>query len=249
MKSSNPTQRESIYENATERDFALSSRSMTIVGTANKLFLLSIIMLIGAALTFYQFHSQHTDFVSMLMTGGVIAGFIIALVLTFTPKLTPVLGPVYAFSQGLVISGVSCYMESMYKGIVMQAISLTMLTVLVMSLLFSAKIIKATEKFKSVVTAAGLTIFIFYLISFVLMAFFHIDIPYFTVNSPLNIAINAGIAIIAALYLILDFDFIQKGVEKEVPAVYEWYGAFSLLVTIVWLYIEILRLLSRLRNK
>ena len=244
MRSSNPLQRDSVYE----QTFALTERPMTVVGTANKLLILSIVMLLGAGLTYYQFMLGHFDYVNMLMTGGVIAGFILAIILAFKPDATPYLGPVYALSQGAIIAGMSCYMEQLYPGVVMQAISLTMLTVLVMAVLFSTGVIKATEKFRSILIAASLTIFVFYLISFVLM-FFGINVPYFTQNTPLNIGINVVVAGIAACYLILDFDFIQKGVERGVPAVFEWYGAFSLLVTVVWLYIEILRLLSRLRSK
>ena len=246
MRSSNPLQRESVYENA--RTLDLTSHSMSVLGTANKLFFLSLVMIAGALLTYYQFSLGHMDYVNMLMTGGIIAGFILAIILAFKPDATPYLSPLYALSQGAVISGASCFFEARYPGIVIQAMSLTMLTVLVMAVLFSTKLIRATEKFRSIVVAASITIFVFYLISFILMMF-GINVPYFTQNTPLNIGINIVVAGIAACYLILDFDFIQKGVEKGVPAVYEWYGAFSLLVTVVWLYIEILRLLSRLRSK
>lgn len=244
MKSSNPLQRESVYE----QEYALYGHPMTITGTANKLLVLSFVMLIGAYLTYNQFISGHIDFVNSLMLGGIIIGFILAIILSFWPKVTPYLAPVYALSQGAAISGISCFMEQAYKGIVIQAVSLTMLTVVVMAVLFSSGIIKATEKFRSIVVAASLTIFVFYLISFILM-WFGITVPYFTENSPLNIGINVVIAGIAACFLVLDFDFIQKGVERGAPNFFEWYGAFSLLVTIVWLYIEILRLLSRLRDK
>ena len=244
MRSSNPLQREAVYEQA----FAISQHSMTIAGTTNKLLILSLVMLVGAALTYYQFMLGHIDYVNNLMFGGIAVGFVIALILAFKPAATPYLAPVYAFSQGAVLSGASSFMEQAYKDIVMQAVSLTMLTVMVMALLFSTGLIKATEKFRSIVVAASMTIFVFYLISFVLM-WFGINVPYFTQNTPLAIGINVVIAGVAACYLILDFDFIQKGVEKGAPALYEWYGAFSLLVTVVWLYIEILRLLSRLRDK
>ncbi len=244
MKSSNPLQREAVYEQA----FALSERPMSVVGTTNKLLILSAVMLISAYITYYHYMTGHGDFVNMLMIGGVITGFIIAIILAFKPLTSPYLAPIYAFSQGAVVSGISCALESAYKGIVMQAVSLTMLTVMIMALLFSTGVIKATEKFRSILIAASMTIFVFYLISFVLMLF-GINIPYFTQNTPLNIGINIVIAGIAACYLILDFDFIQKGVEKGIPATFEWYGAFSLLVTVIWLYIEIIRLLSRLKDR
>ena len=207
MRSSNPLQRVAVYD----KTITLSEHPMSIVGTANKLFLLSLIMLVGAGLTYYQFMLGHLDYVNMLMIGGVSIGFVLAIILAFKPDATPYLGPVYALSQGAVVSGISCIFEKSYPGIVIQAVSLTMLTVLVMSVLFALGIIKATEKFRSILVAASFTIFIFYLISFIMMLM-GMNVPYFTQNTPLNIGINIVIAGIAACYLILDFDFIQKGV-------------------------------------
>ena len=244
MRTTNPLQRESVYNSVYDSEQGV----MTISGTAGKLLLLSAIMLIGAYFTFYQFRLGHTDYVNGLMIGGIAIGFILAIIMSFKPKTTPYLSPVYALTQGAYVAGISCIFEQMFKGIVIQAVSLTLLTVLVMAFLFVTGIIKATEKMRSILFAATITIGLFYLISFVLM-FFNISVPYFTQNTPLNIGINVVIAGIAALYLILDFDFIQKGVERGAPAFFEWYGAFSLLVTVVWLYIELLRLLSRLKDR
>jgi len=244
MRSSNPLQGESVYE----RTFSLEEHPMTAAGTAVKLIILSLVMLSGAFVTYYQFMQGHFDFVNMLMTGGIAIGFITAVLLYFKPNAALYLAPVYAVSQGAAVSGFSCSMEQAYRGIVMQAALLTLLTVLVMALLYSLKIIKASERFRSTLLAASSVLFIFYLLSFIL-TLFGINVPYFTQNTPLNIAVNIAIAGMAACFLILDFDFIQKGIEKGAPAVFEWYGAFSLLVTVLWLYVEILRLLSRFRSR
>ncbi len=244
MKSSNPILRENIYEQA----YALTERPMTVSGTMNKLLLLTLVMLCAAGAVYYQFSLQHYDFVNMLIIGGVIVGFILAIVISFNHKLTPYLAPVYAFSQGAVLSGISCFFEQQFHGIVIQAVSMTFMVILAMALLYRTGLIRATEKFKAVILTATFAIMIFYIISFVLMLF-HVNVPYFYYNSPLNIGINVFIAIIAALNLIIDFDFIENGVKAPLPSLYEWYGAFGLMVTIVWLYIEILRLLARFKNR
>ena len=244
MKSSNPIFRDSVLENA----YALTERPMTVAGTMNKLLLLSLIMIVGAAAVFYQFYMQHYDYVHILMIAGAIVGIICAFIIAFKQKTTPYLAPVYAFAQGAVISGLSCIFEASFPGIVMQAISITFLTVFSMGLLFKSGIIKATEQFRSILFTATMAVVIFYLISFVL-TLFSVNVPYFTSSSPISITINVVIACIAALNLIIDFDFIEKGVRTPLPSFFEWYGAFGLLVTILWLYVEVLRLLARLRDR
>ncbi len=244
MKSSNPIFKDSIYS----QSYAITERPMTVAGTMNKLLILSLVMILGAGAVYYQFSLGHIDFVNMLITGGIIAGLIFAIIIAFNQKSTPYLAPLYAFAQGAALSGISCLFEASFPGIVVQAISMTFLAVFAMAVLYRAGLIRATEKFRAVIFTATVAIFIFYLISFVL-SFFNVNVPYFYVNSPLNIGINIAIAIIAALNLIIDFDFIEKGVRTPLPSLYEWYGAFGLLVTILWLYIEILRLLARTRSR
>ncbi len=244
MRTSNPILKDSVLET----DYALTERPMSVSGTLNKLLLLALIMLFGAGAVYYQFSLQRLDYVNMLTMGGVIVGFIVAIVIAIAHKATPYLAPVYAFAQGAALSGISCYFESQFQGIVIQAISMTFVVVILMALLFKAGIIKATEKYRAVVFCATAAIGVFYLIAFILMLF-HVNIPYFSANSNITIIINAAIAIFAALNLILDFDFIERGSQAPLPALYEWYGAFGLLVTILWLYLEILRLLSRVRNR
>lgn len=244
MKSSNPILRDSIYQGT----YALSERPMTVAGTMNKLMLLSVIMLAAAAAVYYQFSLHHYDFVQLMLIAGSIVGLITAIIIGFQTKAAPYLSPVYAFAQGAAISALSCFFESSFPGIVIQAMSLTFIVVLAMAVLFRTGLLRATEKFKAIVLTATLAIAIFYIISFILMLF-HVNIPYFTSNSPVAIGVNVIIAAFAALNLIIDFDFIEKGSRAPLPSVFEWYGAFGLLVTILWLYVEILRLLSRFRSK
>ncbi|MCD7779765.1 MAG: Bax inhibitor-1/YccA family protein [Candidatus Gastranaerophilales bacterium] len=244
MKSSNPMFRDSIYEQA----YALSEHPMTAAGTMNKLLLLSAVLLIGAGAVYYQFSLGHLDFVNMLVIIGCVVGLILAFIISFNQKLAPYLAPLYAFSQGAALSGISCFFEASFPGIVIQAVSMTFIAVFAMALLYRAGIIRATEKFKAVIITATAAILVFYIISFIMMLC-HVNVPYFSVNTPVTIGINVVIAIIAALNLIIDFDFIERGVRTPLPSVYEWYGAFGLLVTILWLYVEILRLLSRLKER
>ncbi len=244
MKSSNPIFRDSLRT----QYYSLSERPMTVLGTMNKLLLLTLIMITGAAAIFYQFYLKHYDFVNIVTTVSIIASFGLAILLAFKPDLTRYIAPIYAFLQGAFLSGISCFTEALYPGIVMQAITVTFVTVLAMAFLFRTGLIKATERFRSVIITASSAIFIFYLISFVLMLF-HVNVPYFSANSGLALFINILIALVAALNLIIDFDFIENGARSNYPSYMEWYGAFGLLVTIVWLYIEILRILSRTRSK
>lgn len=245
MKSSNPILRDSVLEDV----HALTERPMSVGGTLNKLMLLSFIMLVSAGAVFYQFSLQRYDMVSLISIIAVAVSIVLAIVMAFAHKLTPYLAPIYAFAQGAAVSAISCFFEAQYPGIVMQAVSITLCCVFVMAMLYKMKLITATERFKSVLIIATSTIFLFYVISFVIMLF-GVNIPYFTNSgSAFNIFINIVIAIIAALNLIIDFDFIEKGVNRLLPVQYEWYGAFGLLVTVIWLYVEILRLLARLNSR
>lgn len=244
MKSSNPILRDNVFENA----YAIADRPMTIGGTMNKLLLLSLVMLLSAAAVYYQFSLKHFDYVNIMMIAGIIIGFICAIVIAFKVNSTPYLAPVYAFSQGAALSAISCFFEASFPGIVIQAISMTFIVVFIMAALYKMNLIKATERFRAVLFTATLAIAVFYLIAFIL-TFFNVNIPYFTSTSDLSIGINIAIACIAALNLIIDFDFIEKGVSAPLPSIYEWYGAFGLLVTVLWLYIEILRLLARIRQR
>ena len=222
MKSSNPILRDNVFENT----YALTEQPMTVSGTINKLLLLSLVMFIGAGAVFYQFSLHHYDFVNTLTWAGLITGFILALVISFVQKTAPYLSFLYAFAEGMCLSGISCFLNARFPGIVTQAVTITFLTVFVMAFLYKFGIIKATKRFISTIISATAAIAVFYLIAWILMLF-HISIPYFESNSYLAIGINVVIAIVAALNLIIDFDFIEKGANNMLPSLYEWYGAFS----------------------
>lgn len=245
MSSSNPIlNNNNIYE----QSYSITEGPMTAAGTMNKLFILSLIMMAGAAAVYYQFSLQRIDFVNLISIIGIFVGLICAVAIAFKQSLTPYLAPVYAFSQGAVLSGISCFLESEFHGIVIQAVSHTFIVVFSVAILFRLGIIKATEKFKAVIFAATSAIFLFYLITF-LISLFGINISYYYSSSNLSITINIAIALIAAFNLVIDFDFIEKGVNLPLPKTYEWYGAFGLLVTILWIYIEILRLLAKSKRR
>lgn len=244
MKSTNPM----FHNNAYEQAYALTERPMTVSGTMNKLLLLSFIMILSVAGIYYQFSLGRFDFVQLAMIGGIIIGFISAIVMAFKPTMANVLAPVYAIGQGAAVAAISCMFEAQFPRIVIQAISITFLVVFSMAILYKAGIIRYSETFRSIIAIGTLAIAGFYLISFILMLC-HVNVPYFTVNSPITIGVNVAIAIFAALNLITDFAFIEEGANRPLPAHFEWYGAFGLLVTILWLYVEILRLLSRLSSR
>lgn len=187
----------------------------------------------------------------VLMMVGMIGGLIAAIAITFKPTWAGFLAPLYALLEGLFIGGISAIFNAMfaknYPGLVMQAVGLTFGVAIAMFLLYNFRVIRATEKFKSVIIASTLGIGIFYLITLVLNMF-GVNVSFMYDNSLLSIGISLFVVAIAALNLIMDFDMIEQGAERGAPKFMEWYGAFGLLVTIVWLYIEILKLLSKLTS-
>lgn len=242
MNSSNPILKESAFAQET----VLQDMPMTLNGTLNKLFLLSSIFVFAAALIWYKFSLGQVDFVAYSSIVFAIIGFVLAIVSSFKPKLSQYLAPIYAFSQGVVLSSISCFFEQMYPGIVIKAVAITFLTLFVMFFLYRFNILRVTGMFLNVLLMGTITIGVFYLVSFIATVFFKVNIPYFQNSSdPFSIGLNIVIALFAAFNLILDFEIIESRVNSMVPKYYEWYCAFGLLVTIFWLYIEILRLLAR----
>ncbi len=221
---------------------------MTVQGTLNKVLILCFIMVISGGAVWQQFSLGYLDKVNMLMISGLIIGLITGFVIIFKQHLAPILSPVYAFAEGALLGGLSCMFEKQFPGIVVQAVALTFMAIISMAVLYKAGLIRATEKFRSTLLIATGAIAILYLIQLVLF-FFHITIPALYSSNPIGIAFSLLVVGVAALNLILDFDFIERGSERLLPKSYEWYGAFGLLVTIVWLYIELLRLLSKLKDR
>ena len=216
--------------------------TMTVSGTINKSFLMLVLLIASAAVTW----SMANPIVFAI--GGAIVAFILVLIAVFKPQYSGFLAPGYAIFEGFFIGGISAIFEVMYPGIVIQAVSCTFVTFMVCFGLYKYEIVKVTEKFKSVVVAATLAIATYYLFSWLLSMFTSFQ-PVHYGNSMMSIGISAFVIVIAALNLFLDFDQIEKGVEQKMPKYMEWYGAMGLMITLVWLYIEFLRLLSKLSRK
>lgn len=219
---------------------------MTIDGTVNKAFITFVLLLAGAFVSWSMYFDGQN--VVPYAVGGAIAGFVLALIVSFKPKTAPFLVPVYAVLEGIFLGALSANYESLYQGITLQAALLTIGVFVALLLAYKSRLIKATENFKLGVFSATLGIAIVYLISFVL-GFFGVTVPYLHDNSWLGIGISLVIVVVAALNLVLDFDFIESGARHGAPKYMEWYGAFGLMVTLVWLYIEMLRLLAKLRSR
>ena len=239
---SNPVLNDKFLEN--ER--VLDGETMSINGTISKTLILFLCLAITAIYTFSLVFAGYIDHAQMLTIGGAVVGFVIALVMIFSRNTTlfRFLSPVYALAEGCFIGGISAFFESFWTGIVAQAIICTMVTILMMLGLYRVNLIRATEKFRSVVIISTASICAIYLIQ-ILASFFFFFIPQIFTASPIGIGFSLLVVAIAALNLILDFDFIEKGSEAMLQKDYEWYGAFGLMVTIVWLYLEILKLLAK----
>lgn len=225
-----------------------TSNVMTVNGAINKTGILLSLVVVSAMVTWNMFSSlAFQSMVMTLMWVGFIGAFIVAIVVILKKELAPYLSPAYAVLEGLALGALSVYINSMYPGIVFQALVLTFVVATLMLLLYRFKIIQATQKFKSVIFIATASIAVFYLGSFIL-SFFGIYSPIYGF-SLFSIGLSVFIVIIAALNLIIDFDFIEKGAEFGAPKYMEWYGAFGLMLTLVWLYIEILRLLVKIAGR
>ena len=225
------------------------TNAMTIGGTVNKTAIL-LLMLAMTAIWSWKKVMTLGDISVMMpwMFGGMIVGLIFAIITIFKKTAAPYTAPVYALAQGVFLGALSAMMEMSYPGIAFQAIALTFGTLFALLSAYKSGLIMATENFKLGVVAATGGIFLVYLASFV-MGLFGVSMPYIHGSGPLGIGFSVFVIIIAALNLVLDFDFIEEGAKRGAPRYMEWYAAFGLLVTLVWLYIEILRLLAKLRSR
>jgi uncharacterized YccA/Bax inhibitor family protein len=222
---------------------------MSIQGTVNKAVLLLLCVFLTAAWTWNLFYrTLNPQAVLPLLAIGAIGGLIVALVTVFKQSWAPVTAPIYALLEGLVIGGVSAVAEAQFPGIVIQAVGLTFGTCLALLLAYKSGMIRASENFKLGVVAATGGIALFYLLSLVL-GLFGVRISFLYQSGPMGIAFSLFVVVIAALNLVLDFDFIEQGVGAGAPRYMEWYAAFGLMVTLIWLYLEILRLLMKLRSR
>jgi len=237
--------------NVFEKTISLpGAEAMTESGTLNKFFLLFLLVMGSASLTWKAFY----DGVNVMpwMIGSALLGFITAMVVIFKKEWAAYLTPVYALFEGVFLGAISATYNNVFAktapGIVTQAVLLTFGVVIAMFLLYRFRVIKVTDKLRSIILMATAGIAIFYLLSIVLRLF-HVDIAFIHEGSLLGIGFSLFVVAIAALNLLLDFDMIEKGVAAGAPKYMEWYGAFGLLVTIVWLYLEILRLLAKMADR
>ena len=227
---------------------AFGEERMTLQGAINKSFLLLVVLLAGAFWPWSQYLSTgDASVVGTPLLVGALGGFILAMIISFKANLAPVLSVPYAALEGLALGSISALLERRYPGIAIQAVGLTFAVFAVMLVAYKLNIIRATERFRSIVIGATGAIALVYIVSMVL-GFFHVAVPLLNSSSPLGIVVSLVIVGVAALNLILDFDFIESGAAQGAPRYMEWYAAFGLLVTMVWLYLEILRLLSKMRR-
>ena len=245
-KSSNP-----VLGNNTFKNPAYSGDIgdvMTIQGTVNKSILLVFLVVLSASYTWKLMLEGVSSAMMTYMLIGAIGGFIVAMVSVFKKEWTPITAPMYAILEGLFLGGISAMFNAQYPGIVIQAVALTFGTTFGLLFAYKSRLIKVTENFRLGVVAATGGIFIAYMFSFIL-GMFGVNIGFMHSNGPVGIIVSLVIVVVAALNLVLDFDFIEKGADAGAPKFMEWYAAFGLLVTLVWLYLEMLRLLSKLSGR
>jgi len=240
---SNPMLRPRAIESALELD-----KPMTVQGAVNKTLLFLIIAVASAAYTWIMCAKGFSVQKISVLTGvGAIMGLILAIITSLKPQAAKITGGAYAVCEGVVMGAISLMYEAAYGGIVLQAIGITLLALFSMLFLYTTGIIKATETFRKVVIVSTAAIMIYYLITFIMSWLGH---PTTIFNGGLvGIGISIIFCIVASLNFILDFDFVEKGAQAGAPSYYEWYGAFALMVTVVWLYLEVLRLLAQLNRR
>jgi uncharacterized YccA/Bax inhibitor family protein len=252
-KSSNPVFGKNIFNQSAT---GTADGVMTVEGTVNKTGLMLLIVIFAATFTWRKFFGAIDPSVPGAMPpgvigwmlGGAIGGFITALITTFSPRRAAMTAPIYAVFEGLFLGAISAMFEAMYPGLVMRAVSLTFGVFFIMLLLFRSGTIRATEKFKTVIFAATGGIALVYLVSFI-AGMFGANLGFMYGNGMMGIGFSLVVVVIAALNLILDFDMITQGANARAPKYMEWYGAFGLMVTLIWLYLEMLRLLSKLSSR
>ncbi|HYR10936.1 MAG TPA: Bax inhibitor-1/YccA family protein [Longimicrobium sp.] len=244
MRTSNPSLNSKTFERA-----APGTGVMTIEGTVNRVGILLVLMLIPAAYMWNKVLGAWDPSAAMgTAMIGAIGAFVVAIVTVFKKTWAPVTAPMYAVLEGLFLGAISGVFNQMYPGIAMQAIALTMGVLFTLLLAYRSGLIRATENFKLGVVAATGGIAMLYLVNIV-MGFFGAGIPFIHESGTFGILFSLFVVVIAALNLVLDFDFIENGAAAGAPKYMEWYAAFGLMVTLVWLYLEILRLLAKLQSR
>ena len=240
FRSGNPTLSESVFQ---QQGALAQTRqgAMTLDGTVNKIGILFLLLLLGASISWYQ---PSQAFIWL----GALGGFMVAIVTVFKKEWSPVTAPLYSVLEGLFLGAISIMYANMYEGIVFNAVALTLGIFAAMLLIYRSGLIEVTQKFRMGIIAATGGIALVYLASIVL-GFFGINVSLVTGSGMFGIGFSLIVVVVAALNLVLDFDLIERGVEAGAPKYFEWYTAFGLIITLVWLYLEILRLLSKLQRR
>ena len=244
-RSNNPALKAGVFSRIERRE---GDGVMTLHGAVNKAGLLLVFLAGGFALTYGPTLNDLSNPWIPLLIPTVLVNLVVAMIIIFKPRSAPILAPFYAIAEGLVLGCLSALFEAKYPGIAFQAAGLTFGTLAVLLAVYATGLIRPSENFKLGVTAATGGIAVLYLVDIV-MGFFGHRVPMIHESGLLGIGFSAVVVVIAALNLVLDFDFIEQGAAQKAPAFMEWYAAFGLMVTLVWLYLEILRLLSKMRKK
>jgi uncharacterized YccA/Bax inhibitor family protein len=246
-RSGNPVLNERTFASLPRAGFGVEG--MTLKGTIDKSFLLLVVLMLGALWTWSQYMaSGDAQAVSGTMLLGLLGGFVLALIISFKVTLAPYLAVPYAALEGLFLGGLSAILEQHYHGIAIQAVGLTFGVLAALLIAYRTRLIRVTDQFRAMVVGATFGIVLLYAATLIL-GFFHVSLHALYAPTPLGIGISLLIVGIAALNVVLAFDLIERGVAGGAPKFMEWYGAFALMVALVWLYLEILRLLSLTRQR
>jgi len=243
MRTSNPILNEKTFS----KTFS-GARKMTIEGTVRNTLVMALCILLTGGYTWMSFFKGQTQLVSLALMGGLIAGLILAIATILKKEWSPATAPLYALAQGFALGGISATFEQMFPGIVFHAFTLTIGTLFALLLAYQSKMIQVTDNFRLGLFAATGGIALIYILDLGL-SFFGIRMPFIHETGLLGVGISLFIVVIAALNLVLDFDFIENASKQGAPQYMEWYGAFGLMVTLIWLYVEILKLLAKTRSR
>lgn len=242
-RSGNPA----LSKGAMDRVMAVeSANSATVGGTVFKTLILVTIVIISAAFS-WRWASNAGSSYGILLIAASIAALIFGLIASFVPKSTPITAPLYAVAEGALLGVISMWASKSFGDIAVQAVALTGVIFFSTLFLYQARIVRVTEKFKSVVIIATLGVFLYYFLTFIL-GIFGVNMPLVYDTGTWGIVFSLVVVFIASLNLLLDFNFVETAADNKAPKVFEWYGAFCLTVTLVWLYLEILRLLAKIRS-
>ncbi len=234
-----------VLKKMTDGNWVAAAERMSIEGVINKSFFLLTLLIVSAALSWIV-AARIPGLGTVEIMAGILVGFVLALVISFVPRLAPVLSIFYALAEGLALGAISQVFNHQYPGIALQAFGATIAVFLVMFAVYRLHIVTVTQRFRAVMMGALMGIMLFYAAAIILG--FFVDTS-FVFSGAIGLVVSLVIVVVAAFSLMLDFDMIESGIESGAPASFEWYAAFGLMVTIIWIYIEILRLLSILRGR